>query len=1281
MQDPSCSPAPALSTVAEMVTDHRGNSQKAVTPPQAQPLRAGLHTPPRGRSAGLPDEPISPGPGSGTEEIRQWAVKMFVSLNDKVNKLSHDMLGQVNRIDRITIGKDTVEIADRVKHLEQQMVVKPGYVKEINELQEGLRNSTRKHLDIDERLRIFEERVQASAAHITNVENLHQQHVNENFAAVERGFQDLRTTAAAWTASSTSSATTGSTQATGVNMDHQLMKIKLEAQETLVGKLVAQVKAASDGLSGTTKSQEQIRTMMEQFRYELEIIKAEQSGGGSGTNGGTNGGGNGGGCKGPCGGGDNQQTTSSGQPCHCWHVDDLLRRVRDIEAAISSLAKSGQVHATAATAPTGQASGADPWGGWSAGWSAPVGAPPGVDGGHGAGGGGGGGGRGSGSGYHGGGGDDGHYDAGHGQGRGGEERIIYSKLFDDKVAQSQEFQFSGGEGSLAEKWRKTVRGYWISKCPGLLPILDWAEAAEERPITNAEIDQNLRNYVWMTELNVYRLSELIWGFLNMCLKGEAKDIFDGAGILDGLNAWRLVVSDIHKSRWVRLSQLRRAVRNVQPIKNLDEVSTAIVRFEANIKNYVEALGAEGERKKPDDLEMKEDLLEALPLEIRESIQWRASGPQSYVEFRNHVRATTNQILYQRGKFKGPLNAVDGQPGQGQGPEPSGADDDFPNLSNEVMAVLKRFGVNMQRRGQQDQGGRRDQAPPRPGGPGGPGGPRHCINCGKTTHATKDCPEANVPREKRPCWNCLKPGHTSADCPLKKDNKGSQNGRAAALVDQQPGDDADRHIGMVVHGFEQPRRTAKPRPTPRDITMADFVGNRFDALRETRVERVSSSSLGSKSQLSNRKFIRNSELQSINSKLDVGKILAQQPSAAGEDASPPAPTPPGSISGSPEAEAGETTPYGPPGDVEPPPQPSSTWRTRRPRPSNPSPPKIRFADEFQNAKQSQCSDGCGCDGHDDLDYKDLPGMASSSDEEEGNLDNRINDQQDDDGDESDGDGGGETLTEFIDKLPHGLSNDTLIKVSESKSQRVNDGHEDVETGHVQDLDGIHGIKVHNDDISDNVEGTSAVQDKSDNVKDIYDVQDESEIFKHNTDKPVGTMPQPQRDPSNDDNQVATLEYNVDNDHALLATEDVVEIAPAADSGAVDHVASPKDIPGSTMVAVTDETRDFLSANNGVIKNHGEALVDLEQEDGPTVSSSFQVADVSRPLHSVSKICDNDKEMLFMKDQAVIVPAGTFSRLLASVKPLVRYKRSGGLYVAKMKARSRPASSFTRPGPGR
>ena len=156
-----------------------------------------------------------------------------------------------------------------------------------------------------------------------------------------------------------------------------------------------------------------------------------------------------------------------------------------------------------------------------------------------------------------------------------------------------------------------------------------------------------------------------------------------------------------------------------------------------------------------------------------------------------------------------------------------------------------------------------------------------------------------------------------------------------------------------------------------------------------------------------------------------------------------------------------------------------------------------------------------------------------------------------------------------------------------------------------------------------------------------------------------------------------------DEPILSTEDEVEIEVAADTGAVAHVASPKDLPGSVPVEMPEDgrLRNFVAANNTPIKNYGKASVVLEQEDGKEINTDFNVADVSRPLHSVSTICDNEKEMLFTKHGAVVVPEGALSRFLGSIRALARYPRRGGLYVAKMKARkprtaNRPG--FTRPG---
>ena len=181
------------------------------------------------------------------------------------------------------------------------------------------------------------------------------------------------------------------------------------------------------------------------------------------------------------------------------------------------------------------------------------------------------------------------------------------------------------------------------------------------------------------------------------------------------------------------------------------------------------------------------------------------------------------------------------------------------------------------------------------------------------------------------------------------------------------------------------------------------------------------------------------------------------------------------------------------------------------------------------------------------------------------------------------------------------------------------------------------------------------------------------------------------PAASDNTVDTLlapmDWALNDDDAVFTTEEEIEIEVAADTGCVAHVAGPSSIPNSVPVvrpADGSEPRNFVGAGGDVIKNYGKAHVGLVQEDGKEISNIFHVAEVCRPLHSVSTICDNGHEMLFTKGVGVVVPEGTLSKFLGSIKQVANYPRKGGLYVSKMKAKQ-PKSvdkaknqGFGRPG---
>ncbi len=98
---------------------------------------------------------------------------------------------------------------------------------------------------------------------------------------------------------------------------------------------------------------------------------------------------------------------------------------------------------------------------------------------------------------------------------------------------------------------------------------------------------------------------------------------------------------------------------------------------------------------------------------------------------------------------------------------------------------------------------------------------------------------------------------------------------------------------------------------------------------------------------------------------------------------------------------------------------------------------------------------------------------------------------------------------------------------------------------------------------------------------------------------------------------------------------------------------------------------MGAGGHRIKNQGEMLLQMEApgengKDSP-VDAMFQVADVCRPLFSVSRICDRGSNtMTFDKEKAVVRnPQG---------KTICIFKRRGNLYIAQMKVRNPKHSSF-------
>ena len=142
---------------------------------------------------------------------------------------------------------------------------------------------------------------------------------------------------------------------------------------------------------------------------------------------------------------------------------------------------------------------------------------------------------------------------------------------------------------------------------------------------------------------------------------------------------------------------------------------------------------------------------------------------------------------------------------------------------------------------------------------------------------------------------------------------------------------------------------------------------------------------------------------------------------------------------------------------------------------------------------------------------------------------------------------------------------------------------------------------------------------------------------------------------------------------------VEIEIAADSGASEHVAADTDAPTYKVEesAGSRSGQHFVGAGGHRMANRGQMKLNMRADNGRKgrdVRTTFQVARATRPLMSVSKICDAGMTMRFTSAMAVIEDN--------KGKEVCRFLRKGGLYIASMKLKNPdykpPTTPFVRPG---
>ena len=125
---------------------------------------------------------------------------------------------------------------------------------------------------------------------------------------------------------------------------------------------------------------------------------------------------------------------------------------------------------------------------------------------------------------------------------------------------------------------------------------------------------------------------------------------------------------------------------------------------------------------------------------------------------------------------------------------------------------------------------------------------------------------------------------------------------------------------------------------------------------------------------------------------------------------------------------------------------------------------------------------------------------------------------------------------------------------------------------------------------------------------------------------------------------------------------VEIEITLDSGCCEHVMDMAEAPGYVVTESPGSRRkqNFVVGNGQKVPNEGQFNLNLQtQVNGHEnlLRSCFQVAEITRPLMSVSRICDQDLVCEFDKKEARIKDQNGAT--------ICVFERRGGLYVTTMK----------------